>query len=122
MQGIDSLLAPLVGTVVVLLGTINVWFLKKIKMDTMQVNNAVNHVPAGGVTLTQRVDRIESTLTVIQYDQTLAKKAAIETKNVVDGTNEAVEQLMAAHVHTNERLDTMLRQLPKRKTDDDSIN
>ena len=117
MQGIDSLLAPLVGTVVVLLGTINVWFLKKIKMDTMQVNNAVNHVPAGGATLTQRVDRIESTLTVIQYDQTLAKDTAIETKQAADRTNGTIEQLMEAHVRTNERLDSLLLQLPKRNTD-----
>jgi hypothetical protein len=117
MQTLDTLLAPLIGTVVVLLGTINVYFLKKIKLDTMAVNNAVNHVPPGGATLTQRVDRIEKTLTVIQYDQTVAKDAAIETKTSSDKTNNVIDQLMAAHVRTNERLDALLLQLPKRNTD-----
>jgi len=110
--------------VIVLLGTLNVFFLQKIKKDTGQVNNAVNHVGPNGKPLTERVDRIEETLHTIQYDQDQAKQAAIAAKDLAAGlgtditdTRQMVESLMSSHVKTRDKLDEIVKFLPKRKDD-----
>lgn len=117
MTGLESQIAPLIAALIVLLGTINVYFLKKIKQDTTQVNNAVNHVTPGGRTLTDRVDRIEETLVIVQYDQQQAKSAALEAKESIESTNDMIEKLLESHVHTNERLAALIEKIPKRRTD-----
>lgn len=94
------------------------------KKEVSQVNNAVNHVEAGKKPLTQRVDRIEETLHTIQYDMDVAKKTAIEvsektadnSKNV-DDAKVMIEELMKSHVNNVEKLDEILKAIPKRKTD-----
>ncbi len=123
-QVLDNQLVLLVGGLITLVGSANIFLLRAIKRDTTQVNNAVNHVEPGKKPLTQRVDRVEETLVVMQYEQGLAKTAAIEAKKTVeslaasvDETQTMIEKLMTSHVHTNEKIDDLIDKMPKRKSD-----
>lgn len=117
MTYLEAQIAPIAAALLALLGTINIYFLKRIKQDTSQVNNAVNHVGIGKRPLTERVDRIEETLVEVQYDQQQAKSAAIATKKSVEDNNAMMEKLLESHVHTNEKLSELIQKMPKRKTD-----
>jgi septal ring factor EnvC (AmiA/AmiB activator) len=94
------------------------------KKEVSQVNNAVNHVEVGKKPLTQRVDRIEETLHTIQYDMDVAKQTAMDVSEKtadnsenIDKTKVMVEELMKAHVANIEKLDKILKVMPKRKSD-----
>lgn len=117
MSHLEPQLVALISAAIILLGTINVWFLNRIKQETSQVNNAVNHVGPNKRPLTERVDRIDETLVVMQYEQAQAKHAAIESKTAIEKFGSVIEQLMISHVKTNEKLEEIIKTMPKRKND-----
>lgn len=86
---LDSQLTVLVGGLIVLVGTANLFLLKNIKRDTAQVNRAVNHIEEGTPTLSDRVDAVNGTLEYTQAVLTVYKKETAEQfENVHKGQDE----------------------------------
>lgn len=91
--------------------------LQELQTAIDQINNAVNHVLPGQLPLTQRVDRIDEALIVLQFDQNSIKTEVTGMSEKVDSANTMAEELLKAHVHTQEKIDELIRKIPKRKND-----
>jgi hypothetical protein len=77
-EALDGQLVLLVGVLIVLGTTANVFLSSRIKRDTGQVNKAVNHVAEGTPTLSDRVDAVNGTLEYTQAVLTVYKKDTAE--------------------------------------------
>lgn len=76
-----QIMVALVG----LMQAVTVFLLSRVKRDTSQVNNAVNHITPGMPTLTQRVD-------VITEDMAIVKGKAIETNREINSRFDHIDQ------------------------------
>ena len=124
-QALDGQLILFLGSVIGLIGVVNAYILSRIKRETSQVNNAVNHVEPGKKTLTERVDRIEENLHVVQYDLDAVKKSMFEIMDSISKQKGLSEGLLKTHVESraevvqlSSKLDDLMKAIPKRKDDD----
>lgn len=115
-SSIEQLIFAVIGLLVAFTGFIGVKT-RQIKKSVDQVNNAVNHVGPGGRTLTDRVDRIEETLVVVQYDQTQIKTNIVSLGDKIDSANTKSEEVLKSHVETKKKIDELITKIPKRKND-----
>ncbi len=92
---------------------------EKIKDDTLQINNAVNHVLPGLPTMTQRVDLIREDMDTVKLKAIEAAKIVDERFDIVekkiDGFTEVVNGLMIMHVKTSEDITSIREAVDNRK-------
>ncbi len=92
---------------------------EKIKDDTLQINNAVNHVLPGLPTMTQRVDLIREDMDTVKLKAIEAAKIVDErfdtVEEKIDGFTEVVNGLMIMHVKTSEDITSIREAVDNRK-------
>ena len=92
---------------------------EKIKDDTLQINNAVNHVLPGLPTMTQRVDLIREDMDTVKLKAIEAAKIVDErfdtVEQKIDGFTEVVNGLMIMHVKTSEDITSIREAVDNRK-------
>jgi len=90
---------------------------EKIKDDTLQINNAVNHT--GLPTMTQRVDLIREDMDTVKLKAIEAAKIVDErfdtVEEKIDGFTEVVNGLMIMHVKTSEDITSIREAVDNRK-------
>ena len=92
---------------------------EKIKDDTLQINNAVNHVLPGLPTMTQRIDLIREDMDTVKLKAIEAAKIVDErfdtVEQKIDGFTEVVNGLMIMHVKTSEDITSIREAVDNRK-------
>lgn len=92
---------------------------EEIKDDTLQINNAVNHVLPGSPTMTQRVDLIREDMDTVKLKAIEAAKIVDErfdtVEQKIDGFTEVVNGLMIMHVKTSEDITSIREAVDNRK-------
>ena len=92
---------------------------EEIKDDTLQINNAVNHVLPGSPTIIQRVDLIREDMDTVKLKAIEAAKIVDERFNTVeqkiDGFTEVVDGLMKMHIKTSEDITSIREAVDNRK-------
>lgn len=92
---------------------------EEIKDDTLQINNAVNHVLPGSPTIIQRVDLIREDMDTVKLKAIEAAKIVDERFNTVeqkiDGFTDVVNGLMIMHVKTSEDITSIREAVDNRK-------
>ena len=92
---------------------------EEIKDDTLQINNAVNHVLPGSPTIIQRVDLIREDMDTVKLKAIEAAKIVDERFNTVeqkiDGFTEVVDGLMIMHIKTSEDITSIREAVDNRK-------
>lgn len=92
---------------------------EEIKDDTLQINNAVNHVEPGLPTMTQRVDLIREDMDTVKLKAIEAAKIVDErfdtVEQKIDGFTEVVNGLMIMHVKTSEDITSIREAVDNRK-------
>lgn len=116
MANLGELVAPLSVLAVAVAGYFEIRT-RQIKKSVDQINHAVNHVQPGQLPLTQRVDRIDEGLVVVQFDQNAIKTELAGLSSQIQHTNRISEDLLKSHVQTREHLDALINKMPKRKDD-----
>jgi len=100
---IEIALGGLLAALSTLISTINLWLATKIKRETSAVNTAVNHVEEGKLPLTRRIDRIEETLVVVEYDQRKLKETITNMDTKLDKSYRLTESLLKAATAVKEK-------------------
>lgn len=92
---------------------------EEIKDDTLQINNAVNHVLPGSPTMTQRVDLIREDMDTVKLKAIEAAKIVDErfdtVEQKIDGFTDVVNGLMIMHVKTSEDITSIREAVDNRK-------
>lgn len=92
---------------------------EEIKDDTLQINNAVNHVIPGSPTIIQRVDLIREDMDTVKLKAIEAAKIVDErfdtVEQKIDGFTEVVNGLMIMHVKTSEDITSIREAVDNRK-------
>ena len=92
---------------------------EEIKDDTLQINNAVNHVLPGLPTMTQRVDLIREDMDTVKLKAIEAAKIVDErfdtVEQKIDGFTDVVNGLMIMHVKTSEDITSIREAVDNRK-------
>lgn len=92
---------------------------EEIKDDTLQINNAVNHVLPGSPTIIQRVDLIREDMDTVKLKAIEAAKIVDErfdtVEQKIDGFTEVVNGLMIMHVKTSEDITSIREAVDNRK-------
>lgn len=92
---------------------------EEIKDDTLQINNAVNHVLPGVPTMTQRVDLIREDMDTVKLKAIEAAKIVDErfdtVEQKIDGFTDVVNGLMIMHVKTSEDITSIREAVDNRK-------
>ena len=92
---------------------------EEIKDDTLQINNAVNHVVPGSPTIIQRVDLIREDMDTVKLKAIEAAKIVDErfdtVEEKIDGFTEVVNGLMIMHVKTSEDITSIREAVDNRK-------
>jgi len=92
---------------------------EEIKDDTLQINNAVNHVVPGSPTIIQRVDLIREDMDTVKLKAIEAAKIVDErfdtVEQKIDGFTEVVNGLMIMHVQTSEDITSIREAVDNRK-------
>ncbi len=92
---------------------------EEIKDDTLQINNAVNHVLPGSPTIIQRVDLIREDMDTVKLKAIEAAKIVDErfdtVEQKIDGFTEVVDGLMIMHIKTSEDITSIREAVDNRK-------
>ena len=92
---------------------------EEIKDDTLQINNAVNHVLPGSPTIIQRVDLIREDMDTVKLKAIEAAKIVDErfdtVEQKIDGFTDVVNGLMIMHVKTSEDITSIREAVDNRK-------
>lgn len=92
---------------------------EEIKDDTLQINNAVNHVLPGSPTIIQRVDLIREDMDTVKLKAIEAAKIVDErfdtVEQKIDGFTEVVNGLMKMHIKTSEDITSIREAVDNRK-------
>ncbi len=92
---------------------------EEIKDDTLQINNAVNHVVPGSPTIIQRVDLIREDMDTVKLKAIEAAKIVDErfdtVEQKIDGFTDVVNGLMIMHVKTSEDITSIREAVDNRK-------
>ena len=92
---------------------------EEIKDDTLQINNAVNHVLPGLPTMTQRVDLIREDMDTVKLKAIEAAKIVDErfdtVEQKIDGFTDVVNGLMIMHIKTSEDITSIREAVDNRK-------
>lgn len=114
-EALDGQLGVLIGAIITLLGTLNLVFLKGIKKDTGQVNDAVNHKEEGEPTLKQQVDSLKLDMFEIKQAVKLSKKASYDLKSQVDKIDSIIVTMMSYIIRRDDAED--VKELFERRKD-----